>query len=514
MPPLTWYPIYELLTRHGVDHEVAKAAAKNDLRAWELHEIATILKKVRRPSRDFCYFRESLTTRPKASSSTREWGSAPPQDSQTEWISPPRTMIEQSARDETALCINEQGQWSLRASGYVALSHVWIEGLQRDKDHNGVSYLKVNAIFALLQSRSVGAEWVWTDVLVIPSGSALEDEMVTLDVINNMPQIYSRADAVIIIDAMLLQLHSQDLVDIAVGLACGNWATRVWTYQEIKLANRALILTASGAYDFKMVADNLQTLESQDYSRYRNLRLHITTMIKDDARGISIPDLVMTCGTRRSGQDVDYARAFFPVLGIKWEYGMTREEGMQKIYTTFTHHSSRIACFYGAPRMSIMPAWAPSAFNNLEGCVTAPMHWEKRGIRGEWFAVRLEKAHKTFTNGGRFVFEFGSGDKIMQCVCAPNENARVIQAYSTAVERRNCYVLSAQPSADAIKGEWARTALLVERAQVNDGDGFEAAVYCTAIIPTRGQHTESRQSILLRHWSPMADGDLHNQIQY
>ena len=44
MPPSTWYPIYELLTRHGVDHEVAKAAAKNDLRAWELPEIAAFLK--------------------------------------------------------------------------------------------------------------------------------------------------------------------------------------------------------------------------------------------------------------------------------------------------------------------------------------------------------------------------------------------------------------------------------------------------------------------------------------
>lgn len=521
MPPLTWYPLYELLSRHGIDHEVAKTAAKNDLRAWDLHEIAEILKKVRRPSRDFCYFRELLTTTPKATLGARKWWSTPQQDVQPQWISPPRTLIEQSARDETALCINQQGQWSLRASGYVALSHVWIEGLQRDKEHNGVSSLKVDAIFALLHSRSIRAEWVWTDVLVIPSGgdagSPLEEEMITLDVINNMPHIYSRADTVIIIDALLLQLHSQDLVDVAVSLACGNWATRVWTYQEIKLANRALILTASGACDYKTVADNLQKLENQDYARYHSLWLHIASMMKDDTRGLTIPDLIMSCGTRKSGQEVDYARAFFPVLGLKWEYGMTREEGMQKIYTTFTRHSTRVACFYGARRLSIMPAWAPSAFNNLEGYVTEPMHWEKRGIRGQWFAVRIEKAQKTFKNGGRHVFEFVLdclGHKMMQCACAPNETTQVIQTYSDAVERGNCYVLSAQSSADAAKGEWARTAMLVERAQVNDSDGFEAAVYCAVIIPTRGQHMESRQSILLRHESPMVDGDLRNQIQY
>ena len=521
MPPSTWYPLYELLTRHGVDHEVAKAAAKNDLRAWELSEVSAFLQKIQRPSRDYCYFRDAPTAKSTAKSGTRKWWSSPQQDTQQKWISPPRTLIDQSARDETALCINAQGQWSLRSSGYVALSHVWIEGLQRDKDHNGVISWKVDAIFALLRSRSVEAEWVWTDVLVIPSGgdmgSALEDEMVTLDVINNMPQIYSRADAVIIIDAMLLQLHSKEPLDVALGLACGNWATRVWTYQEIKLANRALVLTASGAHDYKMIVDHLQILEDQNYERYHQLWLHIACMMKDDARGITIPDLVMSCGTRKSGQDVDYARAFFPVLGLKWEYGMTREEGMQKIYTTFTHHSSRVACFYGAPRMRTMPAWAPSAFNNLEGYVTDPMKWEQRGIRGDWFALRIEKLQKTFTNGGRFVYEFVldcSGDENMQCACAPNEDVQISQAYATAVERGNCYILSAQPSADTVSGEWARKALLVERAQVNEADGFEAAVYCTVIIPSRGLHTESRQTILLRHWGPTADGDLHNQLKY
>lgn len=180
--------------------------------------------------------------------------------------------------------------------------------------------------------------------------------MVTLDVINNMPQIYSRADAVIIIDALLLQLHSQDLIDVAVGLACGNWATRVWTYQEIKLASRALVLTASGSFEYKAMADYLQTLESHDYPRYHSLWLHIASMMRDDDRGISIPDIVMSCGTRKSRQDVDYARAFFPVLGLKWEYGITRKEGMQTIYRSYPRQASRVACFYGAPRMREMPA--------------------------------------------------------------------------------------------------------------------------------------------------------------
>lgn len=522
MPPSTAWPIYELLTRYGVDHEVAKSNSMNDLRHWELDEIAAVLKRVQRPSRDYSYFRDVSIAKFSNSANSRKWWQDPAQDEPSKWVCPPRTMMEQSAREETALCINLHGQWSLRTSGYVALSHVWIEGLQRDKVHQGLSSQKVDSIFALLQSRAIDAAWIWTDALAIPSGgdpetSALEDDMLTIDIINAMPQIYSHADAVLIIDALVLQLHPQSHVDVAIAIACGKWATRVWTYQEIKLASRALILTATGCFEYRSVVDALHTLKATEKSRYHSLWLRLHCMMKDEATGISIPDIIMSCGTRKSGQDVDYARAFFPVLDLKWEFGMTREEGMQKIYTSYKLHASRVACFYGAPRLSVKPAWAPSSFNDLEGYVTEPMQWEERGIRGEWYAVRVGSIKGTFINGGRFIFELVincSGDSFMQCALAPNETSEVRQAILTAVGRGNCYVLSAQPSSDAMKGEFARTGLLVERATVKEEDGFEAAAFCAIKIPTRSQHSELKQSVLLRHWSPTVDGDLHNQVNY
>ena len=425
--------------------------------------------------------------------------------------------MEQSAQDETALCVDRHGQWALKRTGYVALSHVWIEGLQRDKTHQGLSSSKVDAIFALLQSRDVQAEWVWTDVLVIPDGGTPDNERLTTDIINTMPQVYSRADAVIIIDAMVLQLHARNHVDVAVALACGKWATRVWTFQEIKLASRAQILTANSYFDFGSVVNSIKKLQEQDHLKYNYLWLHLGSMLKDEAQGFSIPDLIMNCGTRKSGMDIDYARAFFPVLNLKWEAGMTREQGMQKIYTSYMRHSSRIACFYGAPRLDIMPAWAPSTFNNLEGYVTSPMEWEDRGIRGEWYAVRIQKTVQTFVNAARFVFELTMdcpGDTSLQCVCAPNEGKEVIQAFQAAIERGRSYLLTAQPSTDVLDREYARIGMLVERAEVDEEDGFEAAVYCAVAIPSRSQLGESKETILLRHWSPMVEDDLYNQVKY
>ena len=85
--------------------------------------------------------------------------------------------------------------------------------------------------------------------------------MIALEVVDTMPQIHSYANAVIIIDALLLQLRSQNLVDFAVGSSCVKWPTQVWTLQGINLTSRALILTASGSYYYKMVVNNLRTFE-------------------------------------------------------------------------------------------------------------------------------------------------------------------------------------------------------------------------------------------------------------
>ena len=512
MPPSSWYPIYELLTRHGVDSDVARSNAIDDLRYWELNEVAAILERIKRPSRNYSYFRHAAGFEPIPGSRSRRSQSSP-----LSWVSPPRALMEQSARDETALCVDRNGRWALKRTGYVALSHVWVEGLQRDKAHQGLSSAQVDAIFHLLQSRSVRAEWIWTDVLVIPDGNTPDNERLTTDIINTMPQVYSRADAVIVIDAMVLQLHARNHIDVAVALACGKWATRVWTFQEIKLASRAQILTANTCFDFGSIVNVMEKLREQDHLKYNYLWLHLGTMAKDEARGLSIPDLIINCGTRKSGMDIDYARAFFPVLGLKWEAGMTREQGMQSIYTSYRRHSSRIACFYGAPRLSIMPAWAPLTFNNLEGYVTSPMEWEDRGIRGEWYAVRIRKTVHTFVNAARCVFEFMvdcHGDTSLQCACAPNESKEVIQAVQAAIERGRSYLLTAQPSTDMLDQEYARIGMLVERAEVNEEDGFEAAVYCAVAIPSKNQLGESKDTILLRHWSPMVKDDLYNQVKY
>ena len=510
MPPASWYPIFELLTRHGIDHGSARSIAIDQLRHWELHDIEAILNKIKRPSRDYSYFR---TPHPYVSTEDidfQRWWPSLWTDTSVSWVSPPRHLMEQSARDTTVLCVNTAGEWSLRTSGYVALSHVWTEGLERDQVNDGVEKHKVQAIFELLRGKNIKADWVWSDVLAIPSVGAPtskpKDEKLKIDLINQLPLTFSRADAVIIIDALVLQLHPNEPLDAAVMLACGKWVTRVWTFQEVKLANRAMVVTATRVYNFKELVDVVKALEGRNYDRFHRFWLRLGIMQKDEDVGLSIPDIVTACLRRKAGQDIDYARAFFPVLGLEWEYGMTREQGMQKIYHSYKLHATRVACFYGAPRMSIEPRWAPSYFHHLEGYYGEPMEWEDKGVRGEWYTVKIASVQGTFRHGGRLVFDLDmdcEADRYMQCACAPNENENTTKAFETAVKRGTCYVLSGQSSKDIEHAEFARTGMLVE--DVN-GEGLEVVVHCATIIHGPDQHLESKRSVLLRHHGPLGDG--------
>ena len=77
-----------------------------------------ILKKVKRPTLDYCIFRSAEVAPSKPSPKLDDpwepvykywpalWATRPIP------ISPPRAMVEQSARDGTALCVNVKGEWS------------------------------------------------------------------------------------------------------------------------------------------------------------------------------------------------------------------------------------------------------------------------------------------------------------------------------------------------------------------------------------------------------------------
>ncbi|RAL61027.1 hypothetical protein DID88_010123 [Monilinia fructigena] len=419
-------------------------------------------------------------------------------------------MVEESAKTGAILCVNVKGEWSLRQDGYIALSHVWIEGLQREEKYGGLERRKIVKVFELLKRAGLQSEWIWTDVLVIPGGwptAPIEDELLTVDLINSMPAVYGQAEAVLIFDALVLQLHSTDLLEVAVALACGKWATRVWTFQEIKLANRAIVVTATGSVKFSDMIAHFKDLHLVDESKYKKLYHWLGIMAKSSEYRLTIRDLVEACADRKSGVDIDYARAFFPSLGLTWTNGMTREEGMQMIYRELKNDTIVIAAFAGSRRMKLNPAWAPSYLTGLEGVGsdTPRLEWENRGIRGKWYILKIKKfVSATRPRYGKIGFNLEVDCDLepkLQIVTSPNEEPEVVEAMKQMITKGVGYILSINTFASYSK-QWARSVLIVEKAETLPHHDMEVAVHCAATIGSPDAHREEFVNLLVRHGNP------------
>ncbi|QSZ32964.1 hypothetical protein DSL72_002547 [Monilinia vaccinii-corymbosi] len=525
--PRPYFPLWELLLRYGVPPEQARSLAIGRLQHWSVEDVERIFAKVLRPSAEFCLFKSNavqptnLPIREDDLTAFQKWWPSL-WDVAPCGVSAPRKMVEESAATGAVLCVNVRGEWSLRREGYVALSHVWIEGLQREEKYGGLERRKIVKVFELLRRAGLQSEWIWTDVLVIPGGwptAPIEDELLTVSLINSMPAVYGQAEAVLIFDALALQLHSTDPLEVAVALACGKWATRVWTFQEIKLANTALVVTATGSVNFADMISHLKALHLADESRYRKLYHWLGIMAKSNAYRLTIRDLVEACGDRKSGVDIDYARAFFPSLGLTWTNGMTREEGMQMIYRAMKDDTIVIAAFAGSRRMKLQPAWAPSYLTGLEGVGsdTPRLEWEDRGIRGKWYLLKIN----TFVSATRPRYgKIGLNLEVncdlepkLQIVTSPNEEPEVVDAVKTMIARGVGYILSIKTFA-TYSEQWARSVLIVERAETLPHHDMEVAVHCAATIGSPGAHREEFTNLLVRHGNPNVDGDFYNQYCY
>lgn len=510
MPAPSFFPVLEALLRHGVPPKQASPLAMNELRSWEPAELEAIFQKVDRPDPEYCPLRsrtdedeekvDRVNRRPKRSQGfLRLFGG-------DFWISPSYESMQQAARDRRALCVNRDGRLRAMKSDYVALSHVWMEGLQRDGKRDGLALSQIRKIFDILKRAQIDAEWVWTDTLAIPvadeENACIEKEILKTDLINLMPEIYTNAKAVAIFDALVLQLKSENWMDALVLILCGKWITRVWTFQEIKLAPKALIVTANCHHLWEHVISQLLHLRNENPARYETL--HTTAAILGWTGGnvLSVRDIAFACHGREAGFDIDHARAFFAVLKLKWKAGWTREEGMQEIYRSQPAEASKIAAFFGSRCMSISPMWLPSYLTGLEGRIGAALEPRDVGARGEWYVIKLLSLDHKFFHRNRILLNFIVDDERkseLQCQILKRDSSE-LQNITNAIESGGLYVLSTIDAA-AIDREFAESAILASAMERPHSDELVAVVLCTTKLSTPPASSSHKRAVLILHES-------------
>lgn len=292
----------------------------------------------------------------------------------------------------------------------------------------------------------------------------------------------------------------------------------MWTLQEIKLATRAVVVTATGGVEFRDMVAHLEGLQALNEPKYHNLYIWAATMARTEGRRLTLRDLVTACVDRNSGFDLDYARAFFPILKLEWEPGMTREEGMRKIYRAYLGDALALDPFAGSPRMKLFPGWAPSYLQGLEGIGHHKLQSEARGVRGEWHVLKItsliSSTDSIYGKVGLTLSVEGDDASDVQCVCGPNEDPQVIEAVKAMIAEGRGWILSVTTFAEQYSTEWARSVLIAEDAEVSPQDGTEVAVHCSAVMTGLKLSEENRLSLLIRHWNPNVDEDLPNLVKY
>ena len=119
------------------------------------------------------------------------------------------------------------------------------------------------------------AEWLWIDVLamheVYEDMSEAEKERteeMRVQIINRYRGVYERADQVIVLDGLLLRLHTGSMIDVAVILALSRWMSRLWCFMESWLARSVVLKTADAAFDFDELLDLLFKTVNNEEHRY------------------------------------------------------------------------------------------------------------------------------------------------------------------------------------------------------------------------------------------------------
>ena len=519
----SFHSVFEVLLRHGVPTKQAKLVAMNALRNFDPERVSRVFSRVERPDARYCPLQspeeESAGQVTDLGKKFRSWwpGAYAPR---TIWVSPPWTLMRQAVEEKAALCTNIKGEWDLKESGYVAISHVWIEGLQRNSLYDGVELWKVQRIFALLKRAKVNATWIWTDVIAVPSTSgsriSIEDDILKTDIINTLHLVYTNADSVVVLDALLLQLTSKAWLDAAILLVCGRWVSRVWTYQESKLPKEVVILTRNTHHRLQDMVSGLKRMETDNSRVYWALWRSHAVLLRDDDVCIRLGDIVKACQSRSTTNDVDYARAFFPLLDLTWEHGLTCEQGMQIIYQSRTEDASRLAPYFGAPLIKADlggPCWLPSRLTGLEGRHRAPMSWEKRGVRGDWFVVGLTELQEFFTRRKRVALNFrtkGTPSGNVQCAILEAGQDELLRAIQDALARSTLHLLCAENPSE-IGSEFMTTVLLVDRADSMD---FEVTALCAALMTSKPDMQAERKSVYIRRGSPYINSDFENLLLY
>ncbi|KAK4682653.1 hypothetical protein QC764_0021420 [Podospora pseudoanserina] len=431
--------VWVYLQEIGFSNKTARGLSQHELRSWSEQDLDRVFSRI------------DATNSEIAAQTLRSFSVKYHNDrDKTDFLKPAWKMVQESGRTLGALCVNGRGEFSFRQPGsYAALTHVWEEGLRTDDYERGLHRSLLEQIFMKIQP--LGIRWLWIDSLSIPGPADLfrkEGLQIKTNLINAMASIYRQAKQVIVMDALVLRLRSVDPVDTAVVLCC-EWITRFWTYQEIKFAADAIVITGAGSVNFSTIITELTSRARQNPRKYRFLAHTMQSLERNDCHPVTLSDIVVGCKDRQASVKLDYARALFAILNLEWRPNFSLEIGMKMIYESQKAEAMKLVLYHGPPRAKHL-GWAPAVLSGMRNNEIAnPVLWTGDGLVGYWCAYNIQNVfgrganrRMLMTAAGQSGSHFVSEAPIFEAYASPEEDLESIRRFEDAIRKGSAYILT------------------------------------------------------------------------
>ena len=212
-------------------------------------------------------------------------------------------------------------------SSYVAISHVWSDGLGNVKE-NALPHcqlMRLSYLIDQLSSTSLKYTYFWLDTLCVPPDVMEEDEAQRF-AIERMRETYEDAEAVLVLDSWLLssKLDSRPDEEILTQIFASHWNRRLWTFQEGALAKSLYFQFSDGPYDLDQGIQRLErrkdlvldhTLRPAIFARNWSLRRFVQSHQNGDLHA-KILSLFATFRYRQTSVASDEALCLGTILGL------------------------------------------------------------------------------------------------------------------------------------------------------------------------------------------------------
>jgi hypothetical protein len=312
---------------------------------------------------------------------------------------------------------------------YVALSHVWADGLGSTSE-DGLPICQLQRLSALVSSLHPGAAF-WVDSICIPKAKLARKKAIGM-----MARTYQDAEAVLVLDSGLQLISSSESPGMKLlAVLTSGWMRRLWTLQEGVLAKQLYIQFAD---THKALIDLIpQTADMLLQPYQTDLAAELFRLMKRSGYGsYTIGDVARSLRWRDTSRATDETLAIASLLGIPVSpfLDLSGEERMLLLFKEVHKFPKNILFLRGSkldiPGSRWVPASLMAARNGNGGGLeissqgTDAMYTSK-GLQATYYALSFRE--RTIETGKPWMIRDKKSNRLYKVIDLPSAGEKSYQ---------------------------------------------------------------------------------------